>query len=136
MPWAAWVMAALLAIVWLPVVGQWAADAIIILSLLPIAFLSALSQGRARLMSDPIMTMAVNEIEPSQSPLGLFVVYLKSLGWPGGVWFTILVVLCAWITRRMRARRSVRGLVNAFILIAGWPVCFWTAMAAEQILAR
>ncbi|WP_158817632.1 hypothetical protein [Methylocapsa sp. S129] len=134
MPWAAWVMAALMTAVWVPVVGEWAADAIMILTSLPIAFLSALSQGRSQLLPNPIISGG--ELEPSHSPLGLFVIYLKSLGFPGGIWFAILVVLFAWITRRLRAQRSVRGLVNAFILIAGWPVCFWTAMAAEFVLAH
>jgi hypothetical protein len=136
MPWAAWVIAALLAAVWVPVAGEWVANAIIILTLSSIALLLASFQERSGPVAGAIMTVSINQVAPDQSALSLLAGFLGELGWPGAIWLAIVVVLGVWIARRVRARRSVRGLVNALILVAGWPICFWTAIAAEHVLAR
>jgi hypothetical protein len=132
MPWAAWVIAVLLAAVWVPAVGQWVVSAIFIFTMLPIGLLSALFRER----SDSIMTISINDVAPDQSALSRLAGFFGEWGWPAAIWFAIVVFLCVWMARRIRARRSIRGLVNALILLVGWPVCFWTAIAAASVLAR
>jgi len=132
MPWAAWVIAALLAVVWVPVIGQWFVNAIIMCTLLPISLFSALVQKP----SDAMLVMSINDVARDQSASSRVAGYLGDWGWPGAIWSAIVVVLCIGIARRIRARRSARGLANALILVGGWPVCFWTALAAASVLAR
>ena len=132
MPWAGWVIAALLAAVWVPVIGQWFVNAIVICTLLPIGLFSALFQKP----SDAMMTISINDVAPDQSALSRLAGFLGDWGWPGAIWSAIVVFLCVGIARRIRARRSFHGLANALILVGGWPVCFWTATAAANVWAR
>jgi hypothetical protein len=138
MPWAAWAIAALLAVVWVPVVGEWASRAIIILTLVPIGFMTTFFQHPSELISGPVeMTVAINNVAaPGERPPNMIAVLWEQYGWPGVVWLVVLAVLGLWVVLRIRAQRRVRSLVNALILIAGWPGCFWAAVAEQRVIAH
>ena len=119
MPWAAWVIAALLAVVWVPVIGQWFVNAIIMCTLLPISLFSALLQKP----SDAMLVMSINDVARDQSASSRLAGFLGDWGWPGASGLQSLS-FCALDSRRMRARRSVRGLANALILVGAGPFVF------------
>jgi hypothetical protein len=125
MPWAIWAVATLLAIVWVPLVGEWVARAIILLTLLPISIVTGLLQGQ----SDSIQgAIGVVKVAPAHTAIEVLEGYWREFGFPISVWLAILVALSGWIVWRKRTQHRARGAVNALVLVAGWPFCFWDAM--------
>jgi hypothetical protein len=111
---------------WLPIVGEWTGWAIILLTLLPIGVVGGLFQDASGSIAGPIAVSEVNRPGGAAPSASEFI--WMFFRWPALVWLAIMAVLCVWTAKRMRAHRSVRGLVNALILAAGWPGCFWMAM--------
>jgi hypothetical protein len=127
MPWAVWVVAALVVSMWIPVVGYWVAYFTMIFTFLATyslpAFLAQAVSGRLSQMSGQIVIVRIRGSAPTgwEYLWGLF-------GWTEMAWLAAVAILAAWIAIRTRAGRGVRGLMNLLILVAGWPLCFWLAM--------
>ena len=128
MPWAGWLVIAILIAVWIPVAGDWVAYAVFILTTVPIAAGSALvrmaSGAPAAAIEGPIGA------GPRVSGWALAAEYWSLFKWPGLAWLLAIAVICFWIVAGRRAGASVRAPINMLILLIGWPICFWTAMFA------
>ncbi len=130
MPWAVWVVAALLVSMWIPGVGYWVAYITMIFTLLATYSLlalvgQALSGGGSELSGPIAVSPIVHMGGPAMSGWG----YLWwRFGWTGLVWLAAVVVLCAWIAIKLRAGRSALAPMNLLILVVGWPLCFRLAM--------
>jgi uncharacterized membrane protein YhaH (DUF805 family) len=130
MPWAVWVVAALLVAMEIPSVDYWVAYLFVIFTFLAVDSLPAIVHdaifGGPRGLNGPfVITQFVRS--DGLAPRGWD--YLWGLvGWTGVVWLATVAVLCAWIAIKLHAGQNARGLMNLLILVVGWPICFWLAM--------
>ena len=131
MPWALWAVVALLVSMLVPWVGYWVAYFTMIFTFLATYSLPAIV---ASLWSPPVDRMqgpiAITQFVRTGGAAPTGWAYLWGLfGWTGVVWAAATAILWVWIAIKLRMGQSAHGLVNLLILIVGWPIGFWLAMA-------
>jgi hypothetical protein len=128
MPWVGWLVIALLIALWTPVLGEWVAFAVFVLTAAPIWAGSALvhwaSGAPAGVIEGPIGA------GPRLSGWALGAEYWSLFKWPALAWLVAIAAVFFWIAARRQAGASVRAPINLLILMIGWPICFWSAMFA------
>ena len=137
MPWALWVVVALFAAMWLPIVGERTAYLFMIFTFLAIDALPALVLALPSLIADviwsrpPVASITGVIGRADGPPVAGWRWVWGMTGWTGMTWLVATLLLCAWIALRWRAGEAARGPVNALVLLVGWPILFFASFSSR-----
>jgi hypothetical protein len=134
MLWAVWPVAVLFASLWLPVIGKRIALAFWTTS-------TAVTGGLPTLVAQlihgaPDISGPLEVVHRGDGRPGRFERVWELVGWLGVVWLVLTLALALLIAVQAARGASAIGLVNALVLLIGWPICYWTAFYVMSHSAR